>query len=303
MATQILPNSSNLINQSIQNNSQSKPQTPVEGKNATTNGKIETKDTFTPQNIKKNKKDIIGKILNFAGSTALLVGFFFIPDIISLLRNRNAFKPSAFKKLEKIKPIIESNETTRTSTSVLKNGNVKAKVETTTDTGTLEEILVMTPKGDVKKRILIKKIKSNGKFIVKNMRSYEGKGIENNAELEANAEKYLVKEYKRVNKGYGEHHIIVKRAGKSEENTKLYCANDGDPILSFKETPNEKIQTKYLYAQNRLIGTDKKITAKDGSKERNVYTMPEMDIVNKEYDPATYKPYPKLFLEKLNKNI
>ena len=257
-----------------------------------------TTDKFVSTNpaIKRTKAQVITSCV----SGIVLVGLFFLPEIL-MLKKANKIN-NAIKNAKNFKPLI--GEINHQSQQYLSNGRIKTTLERVTDTFKYREILVVQ-NGIPQKRIIMKKEKlNNGKYILKEMKVYEGEEILDNAKLEKNVKKCLKKHYKRTSLNDDEYIVAIKTPTK-ETKSKYFCTSEGEPILKSQEYNDHKENTLYLYSGNTCVGTDTQIVPKDSSKDSyNIATVPNDGIFKLKYTPnSTNTPYDKALKEKFIRNF
>lgn len=257
-----------------------------------------TTDKFISTNpIKKRTKAQL--IASWASGIAL-VGLFFLPEILMLKKAKKI--NNAINNAKNFKPLI--GEINHQSQQYLSNGRIKTTLERVTDRFKYREILVVQ-NGTPQKRIIMKKEKlNNGKYILKEMKVYEGEEILDNAKLEKNVKKCLKKHYKRTSLNNDEYIVAIKTPTK-ETKSKYFCTSEGEPILKSQEYNDHKENTLYLYSGNTCVGTDTQIVPKDSSKDSyNIATVPKDGIFKLKYTPnSTNTPYDKALKEKFIRNF
>ncbi len=257
-----------------------------------------TTDKFISTNpIKKRTK---AQLIASWASGIVLVGLFFLPEILMLKKAKKI--NNAINNAKNFKPLI--GEINHQSQQYLSNGRIKTTLERVTDRFKYREILVVQ-NGTPQKRIIMKKEKlNNGKYILKEMKVYEGEEILDNAKLEKNVKKCLKKHYKRRNLNRNEYMVTVKTP-KNETQSKYFCTNNGEPILKIQEHNDHKENTLFLYNGNTCVGTDTQIVPKDSSKDSyNIATIPKVGMFKLKYNPnQTNIPYDTNLKEKFIKNF
>lgn len=290
--------SNNLITKTIANQSKLAEQ-PVQQN--TTQPHNTQLDTYTPSRANKKFSNKTAIITNLV-SGVVLVGLFFAPELLFARRMKNANR--VMNQAMNFKPLI-GNTLTSQAQKYLSNGRVKTTLENIKGRFKYNEIVVIQ-NGKPFKRILIKKEEMpNGKFILREMKTYQGKNILDNNQLAKNEDKFLVKHYKRSAIDNNTYSTTVSSLNKKADKTKYYCTSYGEPILRIKETPTQKENSVFLYNKDTCVGIDKQIVPKDDTKEvYNILTIPQNNIFNQKYD---YKnsgiPYDNKLRLKLKDNF
>ena len=305
--TEIQAISNNLITQTINSSAQNNVQQVKKAEVVSdTFQKSTLKSPTNTQNLAKNSKisnKTLSKVIDAATSVILLGGLFFLPDLIFAVKNKKA--NNILGKYKNFKPIIGEVITSQKQ-ETLKNGLTKITLENIKGKFKFNEIMIVDKKGNIKQRILIRKEELlNGKYIVRNVQSYKGNNLSNNKDLAKNYNKYLFKEYRRSSSVNKEYKAIIKR--QNEETKVINCVGtaDGKPVFNTTLTPTHKINTAYLYDNDRCIGIDKQFVPRSGKEEQySIVNIPTQGIHNKQYDlNADGQQYDKRYLNKLLQNF
>lgn len=302
---EIQATNNNLITQTLNNQIKTNNTNKVEN-NISTPKTENRPDSFektnTPQIITPKGPSKGMQILNGVISTALMLGLFFLPDLIFA---RKANNNGILNKYKKFKPVIGEFVTSQRQDR-LKNGNLKITLENIKDKFKYQEIIIGNPKGNIIQRILIKKEEMpNGKYITRFVKSYKGKNLANNAEIDKNEHKYLFKLFRRSKIQNKEYRTLVQKQGEEPKFSRFYTTSNGKPVLRIQENEAQKENMAFLYAGDKCIGTDTQIIPKNNpDSQYNVLTIPSANIRNKKYDPSKEtKPYDTSLLKKFMENF
>lgn len=258
-------------------------------------------DEFISSNKKASSTPKNALMMNIL-SGVILAAVFFLPDIIM---RRNARKSTQLiKDLANFKPAIGDTITGQTQT-YLKNGKVKTTLETIKGRFKLNEIIIVD-KGKITQRILTKKEEMpNGKYVLREMKSYKGDKLINNDEINKNEAKYLFKHYKRSQSANREYSVTISGKDRETEHFKYINTSAGQPVLRIRQKADRKENMAFLYKGERCVGTDTQVIPKDKPQEQyNVLTLPSEGYVSKKYKPETEKNlYDHSLQSKLIENI
>lgn len=257
-----------------------------------------TTDKFVSTNPAKKRTK--AQLITSCVSGIVLVGLFLLPEILMLKKAKKI--NNAIKDSKNFKPLI--GEINHQSQRYLSNGRIKTTLERNTDRFKYSEILVVQ-NGTPQTRIIMKKEKlNNGKYVLREMKAYEGEEILDNTKLEKNAKKCLKKHYKRENLNRNDYRVTI-RTPKSETQSKYFCTKNGEPILKTQEYKDHKENTLFLYNGNNCVGIDTQSVPKDSSKDiYNIATIPKADIFKLKYNPnQTNIPYNTSLKEKFIRNF
>lgn len=292
--------SNNLITQAINNTAK---QNTVPPKTAATIADTFEKTLPDTSNKPKINSKTLAKVVDIATSVLVFGGLFFLPDIIFSVKNKKS--KGIIDKYKKFKPFIGETLTSQKQ-ETLKNGKLKLTLENIKGRFKYNEIMIIDKQGKMKQRIIIRKEElPNGKYIIRNVRSYKGENLTNNKELAQKADKYLFKEYKRTAPVNKEYKTIVKRQNKEEIVTNYVGASDSKPVFKSTLTPTHKINTAFLYENDKCIGLDKQFVPRNANAEQySVLNIPTHGIHNKKYDlNKDGQQYDKRYLNKLLQNF
>lgn len=260
-------------------------------------------DTFEKKTVANSSKISSKDILNGIISFGLCIGLFFLPDMIFAYKNR---KQSKFiNKIKGLKPAFK-NLMTSQEQKQLKNGNIKITLEGIKDKFKYNEIIILDQNGKIKQRILTRKEKMpNGKYLLRNMKSYKGSDLHNNSKVARNESKYLVKEYKRSKVENNQYKIKINEPNKGPKEYHCYCTKNGEPILRVQTFDDRKENTMFLYDRNFCVGTDKQVAPQDSNKPTyNILNIPKKNIKDKVYTFKNYgEQYDSKLIEKFMNNF
>ena len=302
-----IQSSNNLITQTINNQIKSTETNKTQITSPQIDKQEIKKDSFenttSPKIITPKENSKAMKIFNGILSTALFLGLFFLPDI--LLGSFNKKTKGLLNKYKNFKPVIGEFVTSQKQER-LKNGNLKITLENIKDKFKYQEIIIGNKQGNIIQRILIKKEEMpNGKYITRLVKSYKGKNLINNAEIDKNEHKYLFKLFKRSKVQNKEYRTLVKNQGEEHKITRFFTTSNGKPVFRVKENGTQKENMAFLYDGDKCIGTDTQIIPKNNpDNQYNVLTIPNAGIRNKVYDPnKDQKPYDTSLLKKFMQNF
>ena len=233
---------------------------------------IELKDTFKKKS--NNDNFIKNNLLSTIASGIILACILFLPEL--LMRKQLKVTSSLLGKLTQYKPLI-GNELTSHSQTTLKSGKIRINLEN--DKGRFKycETVIMDG-AKIKQRIITKKEKMvNGKYVLREMRSYKGDNLVSNEELKKNETKYLVKHFKRTWIGGHEADIMVQTGQKIKKYREHYSCL-GQPVLKILEKDKFKENMAFLYSGERCVGTDKQVISKSDGSQYHILTLPENGI-------------------------
>ena len=297
----------NLITQTINNQIKSTEINKIQITNPLTNKEDIKKDTFetttTPKIITPKENNTSMKIFNGIISTAIFLGLFFLPDI--LLGSFNKKSKELLNKYKNFKPIIGEFVTSQKQEK-LKNGNLKITLEKIKNKFKYQEIIIGNKQGNIIQRILIKKEEMpNGKYITRVVKSYKGKNLINNAEIDKNEHKYLFKLFRRSKVQNKEYKTLVQYQNEPPQISKFFTTSNGKPVFRVNENNIQKENMAFLYSGDMCIGTDTQIIPKNNpDNQYNILTIPSANIKNKKYDPSQEtKPYDTNLLKKFIENF
>jgi len=242
--------------------------------------KLETKpDTFERSNKPSSTKISKSEILKGVFTAAFCLGLFFIPDIVMAFKNRQ--NTNLINKYRNFKPMIGDTITAQ-RLERLPNGKQKVTMENIKGAFKFNEIVIIDKKGKLTNRILIKKEElPNGKHILRRMKSYKGENLIDNNEIKKNANKYLMKEYKRSKTCNHQSKISIYRKGNILEENTYYSTPAGETTLIIKKDGDTKKNILFLYDKNKCIGSDTQIIGEKG--QHNILNIPSKNIKNKKY--------------------
>ncbi len=261
-------------------------------------------NTTSPKIITPKENSKAMKIFNGVLSTAFFLGLFFLPEILLGTFNKKNSK-GLLNKYKNFKPAI-GEFVTNQKQERLKNGNLKITLENIKDKFKYQEIIIGNNKGNIIQRILIKQEEMpNGKYITRLVKSYKGKNLINNAEIDKNEHKYLFKLFKRSKVQNKEYRTLVQNQNEPPKITRFFTTSNGKPVFRVKENEIQKENMAFLYSGDKCIGTDTQVIPKNNpDNQYNVLTIPSVNIRNKKYDPSREtKPYDTSLLKKFMQNF
>ena len=302
-----IQSSNNLITQTINNQIKSTETNKTQITSPQIDKQEIKKDSFenttSPKIITPKENSKAMKIFNGILSTALFLGLFFLPDI--LLGSFNKKTKGLLNKYKNFKPVIGEFVTSQKQER-LKNGNLKITLENIKDKFKYQEIIIGNKQGNIIQRILIKKEEMpNGKYITRLVKSYKGKNLINNAEIDKNEHKYLFKLFRRSKVQNKEYKTLVQRQNESPKITRFFTTSNGKPVFRINENEIQKENMAFLYSGDKCIGTDTQIIPINNPENQyNILTIPKAGIRNKVYDPTKEeKPYDTSLLTKFMQNF
>lgn len=251
---------------------------------ATVNQSVNTavKDTFEKKT--NNAGFIKNNLVSAIASGIAIAAIIFLPELI--IRKQYNVTSNLLKKLTKYKPLIGNELTSHTQTT-LKNGKIRINLEN--DKGRFKycETVVMDG-AKIKQRIISKKEKmSDGRYMLREMKSYKGDNLTNNEELEKNETKYLVKHFKRIKVRNKEYEINVKTKDRVQTSREI-CSSTGQPVFKIFNKNKHKENAVFLYSGEKCVGIDRQIVPKDKNKPQyNILTIPREGIFNLRYNFET----------------
>lgn len=240
------------------------------------------KDTFE----KKTNND--GFIKNNPVSTivsgVVFAAILFLPEL--LMRKQYNVTSNLLGKLTKYKPLIGNELTSHTQTT-LKNGKIRINLEN--DKGRFKycETVIMDG-AKIKQRIISKKEKiADGRYMLREVKSYKGDNLVSNEDLEKNSAKYLVKHFKRIKVRNKEYEINLKTKDRVQTFREIYSST-GQLIFKILDKNKHKENAVFLYSGEQCVGIDRQIVPKDKNKPQyNILTIPCKGIFNLRYNFET----------------